>query len=93
MSACIARAKGFGLCHTSESSRPGTLGVEAQANTFNTYTTSTVNADGSGSMTVERIVLGERRVIGTMSFTAEAEAGFDTVLFSPTTPFGEVARA
>ena len=93
MNDLIARLKTTGRETSYEVSRPGSVKVEVQANSFDTFTTTKLNGDGSGSVTIERIIGGERRLLGMMIFTAESEPGNDTVLFSSKEPFGEVARA
>jgi len=76
MAATIARviAKGIGhhgMTKTETSSRLGTTGAEVQANTFSTFTTAEVNADGSGSVKVERIIGGRRCCLGRIEFASE----------------------
>jgi hypothetical protein len=72
MAATIARVIGTGKDSVATAERPGTVSAEAQANTFKTFTTTKINADGSGSMQVERTTgNGERVVIGRMDFGPE----------------------
>lgn len=72
MAATIARAIGRSAENTTETTRLGPASAEAQANTFKTFTTAVVNADGSGSVQVERTKGdGTRVVIGRMEFAAE----------------------
>ena len=71
MAATIARLITTGLNITNEASRPGTVSAEAQANTFETFTTCKVNADGSGSITLERKCGDDRRTLVEIDITPE----------------------
>lgn len=54
VAATIARAIGRGTHWTGESSREGPIEAEAQANTFETFTKSVIQSDGSAQITVAR---------------------------------------
>ena len=71
MSATIGRLITTGLDWTNTCSKPGTVKVEAQANTFETFVTSKVNADGSGSVTIERKCGDDRRTLVEIDITPE----------------------
>lgn len=72
MAATIARAIGKSAETTTEAVRLGPESAEAQANTFKTFTTAKIKADGSGSIEVQRTKGdGTRVVIGRMEFGPE----------------------
>ena len=57
MAATIARAQGFtknGMAKNREATRLGGGGVRAQAATWHTFADVTMNANGSGNVTVKR---------------------------------------
>ena len=62
MADTIARAIGRGMNSVAESSRPGTMEAEAQANTFETFTKSVIQPNGSARITVTRGPEPESRI-------------------------------
>ena len=62
MADTIARAIGRGMNSVTESSRPGTMEAEAQANTFETFTKSVIQPNGSALITVARGSEPESRI-------------------------------
>lgn len=93
MAACLARLIGKGKNSEVTCERPGTESVEVQANTFKTFTTCVVNADGSGSVQIAREIDGRRIIIHRVEFGAEEDKG---ALLTNILPWGsgaEVARA
>jgi hypothetical protein len=62
MADTIARAIGRGMNSVTESSRPGTMEAEAQANTFETFTKSVIQPNGSTRITVSRGSEPESRI-------------------------------
>ena len=71
MAATIARAIGRSKDRETEASRLGPESAEAQANTFRTFTTCKVEADGSGYMQLERQRDGKRIVVARIEFAEE----------------------
>ena len=72
MAGNIARAIAVGVNVQNEASRLGTVSAEAQANTFKTFTTCVVKADGSGFVKVVREIGGKRIQLVSVSFEEEA---------------------
>jgi hypothetical protein len=62
MADTIARAIARGMNSMAESSRLGTMEAEAQANTFETFTKSVIQRDGSAQITVARGSEPESRI-------------------------------
>ena len=54
MAATIAIATGYDTSRTKEASRLGSVGATARANTWTTFTTASINRDGSGYVEVVR---------------------------------------
>lgn len=82
MAATIGRLITTGLDWTTTTDRPGTVSAEAQANTFDTFTTCFVKADGSGSVKVERNIDGKRVCVGMMEFGPEGTPSETTTILS-----------
>lgn len=88
MAATIAKAIGRGNGVEREGTRLGPESSEAQANTFKTFTTCKVNANGSGYMQLEREINGKRELVVRIKFGTENEMlGTDRVKISG---YGEV---
>lgn len=79
MAATIARAIGRSHNAEREATRLGQQSAEAQANTFKTFMTAKVNADGSGWVRIEREINGARKDIGFMSVGPETGEDIDKV--------------
>ena len=78
MAATIARAQGFGrngVAQNQEATRLGHGHARAEANTFYTFASATIRADGSGFVTVRRF--GE--LIHEFAFGPEREEGTEVM--------------
>lgn len=65
-----------------ECTRLGAQQAEARAQTYKTFTTATVNADGSGEVKVERMIHGERKLLARLVFGAEDAQANEIVMAS-----------
>jgi hypothetical protein len=81
MADTIARAIARGMNSVVESSRLGTMEAEAQANTFETFTKSVIQPNGSARVTVARGSEPESRIqILEISIGPETEAESEIVI-------------
>ncbi len=71
MAATIAIATGYDASRAKEIHRLGSVGARARANTWRTFTTAYVQADGSGYIEVER----DGEVIHRFDFGSEVREG------------------
>ena len=70
MAATIAKCIGYDSKRVKEDQRLGSVAAQAHANTWRTFTTARVNADGSGFVTVMR----DGKVIHDFKFKAEGKS-------------------